>query len=185
VGGLGAVAWVLLATADLPAGVRGWLGVFVILATVHLGLCDVLSGTLRFAGYPVRRLFVDPLASRTLREFWSLRWNTAFVELNQVVFMPWLRAHLGRGAYAGAFVLSGLLHELAISLPVRAGFGLPTVYFALQALATGAEHRLRVRRWPAPLGRLWTWAWLLLPLPLLFHRAFRDALVLPLFGGSP
>jgi alginate O-acetyltransferase complex protein AlgI len=185
VGGLGMVAWVLLATADLPAGVRGWLGVFVILATVHLGLCDVLSGTLRFAGYPVCRLFVDPLASRTLREFWSLRWNTAFVEMNQVVFMPWLRAHLGRGAHVGAFVLSGLLHELAISLPVRAGFGLPTVYFALQAVATGVEHRLRVRQWPAPLGRLWTWTWLLLPLPLLFHRAFRDALVLPLFGGNP
>jgi hypothetical protein len=86
---------------------------------------------------------------------------------------------------AGAFVVSGLLHELAISLPVRAGFGLPTLYFAIHALATSLEPRLRVRRWPSLPARAWTWLLVLAPLPLLFHRAFRDALVLPLFGGSP
>jgi hypothetical protein len=55
----------------------------------------------------------------------------------------------------------------------------------MHAFATTVEGRLRVHRWPAALARLWTWAWLLIPLPLLFTRAFRDALVLPLFGGTP
>jgi alginate O-acetyltransferase complex protein AlgI len=179
--------WLLAATGDrLPPGLAGWLGVAVLLTTFHCGLSDVVSGGLRRAGYPVRRLFRDPLASRSLREFWSSRWNVAFVEMNQVVFLPWLRRHLGRAAHAAVFVLSGLLHELAISLPVRAGFGLPTAYFLLHAVATHVERRLGVARWPGWAGRLWTWALVVLPLPLLFHRAFRDAVVLPLFGlGGP
>jgi alginate O-acetyltransferase complex protein AlgI len=183
---LGAGCWVALAaTADrLPRGVVGWLGVFVILLTLHLGLSDVVSGGLRLAGYPVRRLFRGPLASRSLREFWSSRWNAAFVEMNQVFLMPVLRKRLGRWAYPAAFVVSGLLHEVAISLPVGRGFGGPTLYFAIHAGASLAEQRLGVRRWPVWLGRLWTWALVLLPLPLLFHTAFRDTLIVPLFGGA-
>jgi alginate O-acetyltransferase complex protein AlgI len=165
--------------------VVGWLGIAVILITFHLGLSDVVTGSLRWSGYPVRRLFADPLTSRSLGEFWTTRWNVAFVEMNQVVVVPFLRRFLGRYARAGAFVVSGLLHELAISLPVRAGFGLPTLYFAIHALATGLEPRLRVRRWPSLPARVWTWSLVLAPLPLLFHGPFRDALVLPLFGGSP
>jgi Membrane bound O-acyl transferase family len=186
VAALGATAWAGLLTTGqrLPPGLAGWLGVFVILLTFHCGLSDVVSGGLRRAGYPVRRLFCDPLASRSLREFWGSRWNTAFVEMNRVIVLPWLRPRLGRTAYPAAFLLSGLLHELAISLPVRTGFGLPTAYFALHAVATSVEHPLRVARWPRWLARLWTWALVLVPLPLLFHRAFRDALVLPLFNAG-
>jgi alginate O-acetyltransferase complex protein AlgI len=58
------------------------------------------------------------------------------------------------------------------------------LYFVLHATATGAEGRLRIARWRPWAARLWTWAWLLIPLPLLFHQAFRDALVLPLVGGT-
>jgi Membrane bound O-acyl transferase family len=181
----GALAWWLLAATGerLPRPLAGWLGVAVLLTTFHCGLSDVVSGGLRRAGYPVRRLFRDPLASRDLREFWSSRWNIAFVEMNQVVFLPWLRRHLGRAAHPAVFVLSGLLHELAISLPVGTGFGLPTAYFTMHAAATHVEQRLGVRRWPGWAARLWTWALIVGPLPLLFHRAFRDTVVLPLFGG--
>jgi Membrane bound O-acyl transferase family len=182
----GAGAWLLLAgsAARLSSELVGWLGVAVVLLTFHLGLSDVVSGGLRLAGYRVRRLFRDPLASRSLREFWSSRWNVAFVEMNQVVFLPWLQRYCGRWAPQAAFVLSGLLHELAISLPVRTGFGMPTAYFALHSVAVTIEQPLRVRHWPGWLARLWTWSLLVLPLPLLFHRAFRDAMVLPLFGAT-
>jgi len=182
----GVVSWVALSRCAhvLPPGVVGWLGIGVILTTLHLGLSDVVTGGLRLAGYPVRRLFADPLTSRSLGEFWTSRWNAAFVEMNQLIVVPFLRRFLGRYARAGAFVVSGLLHELAISLPVRAGFGLPTLYFAIHALAISLEPRLGVRRWPSLPARMWTWSLLLAPLPLLFHQAFRDALVLPLFGGS-
>jgi alginate O-acetyltransferase complex protein AlgI len=44
-----------------------------------------------------------------------------------------LQRRLGRGpALLGSFLVSGLLHEVAISLPVRAGWGLPKLYFLLQ-----------------------------------------------------
>lgn len=180
---VGVAAWIVVAGLPLNAAVTGWLGIAVVLTTFHLGLADVITGGLRARGHAVRRLFDDPLLSTSLRGFWSHRWNLAFVEMNQVVFLPWLRPFFGRHAIAAAFILSGLLHELAISVPVGAGYGLPTLYFCLHAAAVSLESRLHVARWPVHWARLWTWAWLIVPLPLLFHRAFRDALVLPLFGG--
>ena len=179
----GLAAGVALAAAapHLSRDAVGWLGIAVLLTTVHLGLSDVLSGWLG-RGYPVRRLFADPLASRSLREFWSLRWNTAYVEMNRIVFAPLARRWCGRHATTALFVLSGLLHEAAISLPVLRGFGGPTAYFLLQAAAVHLEPRIGLARWPRPLARLWTWCLVLAPLPLLFHAPFRDALVVPLFA---
>jgi alginate O-acetyltransferase complex protein AlgI len=181
---VGVACWVGLADAAemLPRKLVSWLGVFVVLLTLHLGLSDVVSGGLQRAGYPVRRLFRSPLASRSLREFWSSRWNLAFVEMNQTIVLPAIRPLLGRLAFPATFLISGLLHELAISLPVGRGFGLPTLYFLLHAVATTGEQRLGVHRWSGWLARSWTWTLVLVPLPLLFHTAFRDALVLPLFG---
>jgi alginate O-acetyltransferase complex protein AlgI len=86
-----------------------------------------------------------------------------------------LRARLGeRGAHLAAFVVSGVLHEVAISLPVRAGYGLPTLYFALQGLlAWHAGGRL-----PRVVGLLG----IVLPLPLVFHPWFVSGVLVPLLG---
>lgn len=145
-----------------------WPVLACILCIVHLGYSDVLSALVRWAGFPVRRLFDNPLAATSLRDFWSRRWNRPFVEMNQVLFVPLLSRGLGRRqAIMGAFLISGGLHELAISLPPGRGWGGPLIYFGLQAWGMG---RL-------PQGRLWTWLWLLGPLPLLFHEPFRVATV--------
>jgi alginate O-acetyltransferase complex protein AlgI len=181
---LGGVAMLLLAwwAPRLTDRDLSWTGIAALLLAVHLGYADVLSGCLRLAGVPVPRLFDDPLASRSLTEFWSRRWNLAFVEMDRLLFLPLLRPLGQLGARLGVFVVSGLLHELAISFPAGSGWGLPSCYFALQGVLVVAERRLHPQRWATPLGRLWTWAWLLIPLPLLFHAAFRAALVVPLFG---
>jgi alginate O-acetyltransferase complex protein AlgI len=76
-----------------------------------------------------------------------------------------------------SFLASGLLHELAISVPVRAGYGLPTAYFVLQGALVVLEKR--IRREP---GRLWTLFWLVAPLPMLFHAPFLRGIVWPLAG---
>ncbi|WP_390624122.1 hypothetical protein [Fodinicola feengrottensis] len=86
--------------------------------------------------------------------------------------------------YPAAFLLSGVLHELAISVPVNAWYGGPLAYFGLHAVLTTAESRLRIHRWPVALARLWTWLAILAPLPLLFHTPFREALVTPLFWSG-
>lgn len=181
---IGGLAMLALArwTPRLADGLLGWAGIGALLLTVHLGYADVLSGLLRHAGFPVRRLFDDPLASRSLTEFWSQRWNLAFVEMDRLLFVPLLRQLGPMGSLIGVFVVSGLLHELAIGFPAGAGWGLPSCYFLLHGvLVTLERHLLRPQRWPGVLARMWTWSWLLVPLPLLFHTPFRQALVVPLF----
>lgn len=90
-----------------------------------------------------------------------------------------VEARFGRSAgILAGFLFSGLAHEVAISLPVRAGYGLPLAYFALHGLLVLAEGRARGRS--AAVGRALTACALVLPLPLLFHRAFLNALVAPL-----
>jgi alginate O-acetyltransferase complex protein AlgI len=91
----------------------------------------------------------------------------------------------------GAFLASGLLHEIAISLPVGAGFGLPLSYFALHGALMLAERRLEESGRPLSrhkwLGRAWTLFWLVAPLPILFHRPFLEGVVWPLLeaGSRP
>jgi hypothetical protein len=155
---------------------------------LHFGVFNLLAGAWRRAGLDCRPLFRAPLTSKSLADFWARRWNLGFTEMTSLaVFRP-LRRRLGdRGAALAAFLFSGLMHELAISLPVRAGFGLPLLYFALHGIATLLERRMEAagllladRPW---LGRVWTLAWLILPLPLLFHPPFLRGCFWPLIGG--
>lgn len=88
--------------------------------------------------------------------------------------MPWLQRRFGiRGAVFGAFVVSGLLHELAISFPAGAGYGGPMAYFLIQGVGVILERKVRIR------SRFVTAGIILLPLPLLFHSAFRQAFIAP------
>lgn len=150
---------------------------------VHFGLFDLLAGLLRVFGADCPKLFRFPLRSLSLTEFWSRRWNVAFSEMTALAVYRPCRGILGpAGAKFAAFLFSGLLHELAISVPVKSGFGLPMVYFVLHALAMQLETTAVLRRllMYRPFARAWTAAWLLLPLPLLFHRAFCEEILLPL-----
>jgi alginate O-acetyltransferase complex protein AlgI len=168
----------LLATALLLPGLS---------LVLHFGLFNIVAGAWRRMGVDCRPLFQAPLRSTSLAEFWGRRWNLAFSEMTaRVVYRP-LVGRVGEGgATLGAFVFSGLLHELAISLPVHAGYGLPMLYFTLHGLLVLVEGRLAragmpVDR-PAWRGRLWTLAWLVLPLPILFHPPFLRGVVWPLIG---
>lgn len=154
---------------------------------VHFGLFDMLAAAWRRAGIPCGSLFREPLKSTNLSEFWSRRWNLAFTEMvGLVCYRPLARVSTRSTARFAGFLFSGVLHEIAISLPVKAGWGLPFLYFALQGLLVFLEGRLRrsghpVDRLPL-LGRIWTFTWLLLPLPLLFHVPFLRQVVWPLIG---
>jgi alginate O-acetyltransferase complex protein AlgI len=150
-------------------GIAAECAVFVASSlVVHFGAFALLGATLRKLGFPAERLFRAPWRARSLDEFWSRRWNLGFVEMTALSVQRPLRARIGEGpAIALSFLFSGVLHECAITLPLRADFGLPLAYFALQAAAVLVERRLGLR------SRLWTAAWLALPLPLLFPAGFR------------
>jgi hypothetical protein len=71
---------------------------------------------------------------------------------------------------------------------VQAGYGLPFLYFILHAIAMQIEHALAKRGHAVDAapgrGWLWTLAWLVIPLPILFHRPFLQGCVWPLIGPT-
>jgi len=152
------------------------------------GVCNLLAGAWRRRGVACDALFRAPPRAQSLSEFWSRRWNLAFSEMTVIAVYRPLVGRVGRGpAVMAGFALSGVLHELAFSVPVRAGFGLPLLYFLLQGGLVLLERRLAragrpLRGWA---GRAWAWFWLAAPLPLLFHRPFLAGVVWPLIGRAP
>jgi len=154
---------------------------------LHFGIFNLAAGAWRYAGVDVHALFRAPLLSRSLAEFWGRRWNLAFSEMTAIgVYRP-LSSLTGKpAALVAAFLFSGLLHELAISLPVLAGFGLPLLYFAIHGALMVGERGLERAGRPiyrrAWLGRAWTTFWLVAPLPILFHRPFLRGVVWPILG---
>lgn len=154
---------------------------------LHFGIFNVLAGLWRMGGVDVRPLFRAPLAAPSLANFWSRRWNLAFSEMTALGIYRPLTGSIGRkAATAAAFLASGLLHELAISVPVLAGFGLPLLYFALHGALVLAERSLEragraVGGWGA-WSHVWVLGWLALPAPILFHPPFLRGVVWPLIG---
>ena len=145
---------------------------------LHFGIIGVVTAFYRRQGWPVNEPFRNPLASRSLGEFWSKRWNVGFSEMISAVVHRPLRRHVGEpAALLASFLASGALHEIAISVPVGAGFGLPTLYFLLHGVLVGCE-----RKWPRIASRAWTLFWLIAPLPILFHPPFLRGIVWPLVG---
>lgn len=155
---------------------------------LHFGLFNLLAGFWRGLGMRCRTLFPHPLASKTLSEFWGRRWNLPFTEMIQRAIYRPLSGPIGRnGAALAGFIASGLLHELAISVPVQGGYGLPLAYFAVHGGLILIERRPGVKAWleSGARGRVWTIAWLALPAPVLFHPAFLEGIIWPLVGIPP
>jgi hypothetical protein len=147
--------WVAARTA-LPGHplLAGWLGMAGLIFILHFGTFHLLSLGWRTIGVNAMPVMRNPLRSASLTEFWGRRWNTAFHELAaRFTFRP-LRPLVGAtGALLLVFLVSGLIHELVISVPARGGYGLPTGYFLLQGLGVVAERTQLAR--VLGLGRGW------------------------------
>ncbi|MGZ3653100.1 MAG: wax synthase family protein [Bdellovibrionota bacterium] len=145
-----------------------YAGLFSLLLIVHLGLLEILADGLRLLGYTPQSLFDRPYLALTLRDFWSVRWNRAFVDMNKIFLLQPLRGLMPAPVLTfSIFAVSGLLHELGISYADGVSWGKPFTYFVLQGLGMELERRRR-------LPRLAVWLWILLPLPLLFTPAFTN-----------
>jgi hypothetical protein len=162
----------------------GWSGMAGLVLLLHCGLFHLLALAWRRAGRNVRPLMDSPLKSVSLMEFWSRRWNLAFRDFShRFVFLPAVRRWSARRAALAVFAFSGIAHDLVISVPARGGWGLPTLYFLLQAGGVSIQRsqlgrRLGLDRGSA--GRVGTALMLLLPLPLLFHRPFASEVIIPM-----
>ena len=147
--------WVVARTA-VPVNplLAGWVGMVGLIFVLHFGTFHLLSLAWRSIGVNAMPVMKNPLRSSSLAEFWGRRWNTAFHELAaRFTFRP-LRPIVGpASATLLVFLVSGLIHELVISMPAHGRYGLPTGYFVLQGLGVAGE-RTRVGR-RIGLGRAW------------------------------
>lgn len=159
----------------------GWHQVLLIFIPMslgfHFGALRVLKGGLRATGFPVRTLFPNPLKLQGFGDFWARRWNVGYSQMMQRVVGRPMTERLGAeaGNFA-AFLVSGLLHELAITLPVGAGYGLPTLFFAVQGTLVWAEKKFAWRAWWLP------WAAglsVVLFLGVLFPPTFQEEVLRP------
>lgn len=154
---------------------------------LHFGILNLSAAGWRALGVQAPELFRSPYKSNSLKEFWGRRWNLAFSEMTALIAYQPLREKIGiETAMVLSFLLSGLLHEIAISFPVQAGYGLPMLYFTIHALAMYLEKRSqflqRIIR-HRTLSHLWVMSVLIIPLPLLFHRTFIQDVLIPLRGA--
>jgi predicted DCC family thiol-disulfide oxidoreductase YuxK len=180
-----ALVWIGARTA-LPGHpmLAGWLAMTGVILTLHFGTFHLLSLAWRRAGVDAMPVMRNPLRSTSLADFWGRRWNTAFHELaTRFSFQP-LRSRVGASAAALlVFLLSGVIHELVISLPAQGGYGLPTGYFVVQGLGIAGERSPRGRR--LGLGRGWRgWLFTMLvaagPAYWLFHPPFVHRVIVPM-----
>src|SRR6202044_2556599 len=134
-------------------------------------------------GVKAEPIMSAPLRSTSLGEFWGRRWNLGFRQLShELIFRP-LHRRLGADA-AGflVFAVSGLIHELVISLPAGGGDALPTISFLLQGTGMSIEHSRFGKRLGLGQGVLgWCFMMVFLAAPVfwLFHPWFVLGVILP------
>jgi len=163
--------------------VAGWIGLFGIVLMLHFGTFDLLAHLWRRVGVAALPIMRAPTRAKSVADFWGRRWNVAFHELAQTfVFRPVRRRWGIAAAIIAVFVVSGVIHELVISLPARGGYGLPTLYFLLQAAAIFFERSTLGRRLGlASAWRGWAYTFAVTAVPAfwLFHPPFIHAVILP------
>jgi alginate O-acetyltransferase complex protein AlgI len=180
-----ALIWIVVPRIDeahwIARAVVGMLGVILLL---HFGLFRLLALGWQARHIAVRPLMDDPTRATSLTEFWGRRWNSGFHDLmHRYIFRPAARRFGVRAAMLLVFLASGLIHELVITVPAGGGYGLPTLYFLLQALGVEFERSNLGREWHLGQGAK-GWCFVLLvtagPVGLLFPPPFLHHIILPM-----
>lgn len=139
------------------------------LLTEAIGLAVQLTGAMM--GFHIPFLHQSPWLSKSLAHFWG-RWNRLFADwLREACFEPLSRKPIL--ALAVTFLVSGLLHEVLVNLPLlivygRNLLGSMLLYFLLQAAGILVERKwLRRLRW---VRRTFLWIVVLGPVPLVLNE---------------
>jgi predicted DCC family thiol-disulfide oxidoreductase YuxK len=185
----GAVVVWLLARLLFPACpiLAGWIGMVGVVFILHFGSFHLLSLFWQRRGIAATPVMQNPHLATSLAEFWGRRWNTAFNELAfRFAYRPLRQMTTPATAMLLVFGLSGLIHDLLISLPAGGGYGLPTLYFLIQGLGTITERSRFGRR--IGLGRgargwLFTLLATVAPVFWLFHPQFIRHVILPMLNA--
>ncbi|MDZ4819421.1 MAG: membrane bound O-acyl transferase family-domain-containing protein [Planctomycetota bacterium] len=186
--GIGLLCFVAQYSALTNPWLDGWIAMIGLVLTLHFGIFHLLSCGWRTIGVNAKPLMNWPILSTSVSEFWGQRWNTAFRDLTyRFLFRPLTKQCGPKYALLLAFLVSGLLHEAVITVPVASGYGGPTLFFLIQAIAMLFERSETGKRWlytgkrdgRSWRGWLFTAAVILLPAGLLFPRSFATEIILP------
>jgi Membrane bound O-acyl transferase family len=185
-GSLALGATLFWGVARLAAAVplaAGWIGLFGLIFVLHFGGFRLASIFWRTLGVDAVPLMRAPILAGSLGELWGRRWNTAFHVLARDLLVAPLRSRVGMpAAVLAAFLASGLVHDLVLSVPAGAGYGLPTAYFLLQGAGLLAERTRLGRRLGLGAGlrgRLFALAVAGVPAFGLFHPPFVVGVIVP------
>jgi hypothetical protein len=163
--------------------IRGWVGMVGLVLVLHFGLFQMVALWWQGFGVAAEPIMRSPLRSTSLGEFWGKRWNLGFRQLaHELIFRPTSR-ELGTGT-AGflVFAVSGVIHDLVISLPSRSGYGLPTLYFLVQGAGVTIERSRVGQSFGLARGvRGWSFMIVFLTAPVfwLFHPWFVVRVMVP------
>jgi len=188
--GIGAVMFWGLARSLPPHHLmlRGWIGMIGLVLLLHFGTFQIAALFWQNLGIDAEPIMAAPLRSQSLSELWGRRWNLGFRQLgHDLVFSP-LRRIVGiKGAGFLVFLVSGLIHDLVISVPAGGGYGRPTVYFVLQGLGVIVERSTLGRNTGLGSG-LCGWLFTLIvslgPIVLLFHPPFVQNVIIPFMKAT-
>jgi hypothetical protein len=169
--------------------VAGWVVMTGIVSILHFGVSHLLSLIWRSFGINARHIMDKPMLARSVSDFWGRRWNLAFRDLMHRFVLRPLAPMIGVAwATVAVFVVSGLIHDAVISLTANGGWGLPTLYFMLQAGAVFVERSSlgqRIGLGHGFVGWLFAFAVIALPAGLLFHAPFIEHVVDPMVRAIP
>jgi hypothetical protein len=183
--GLGAI--LLWAVARiLPPGqtlLRGWIGMLGLILLLHFGSFQILALFWQRFAVTATPIMSAPLRSGSLSEFWGKRWNLGFRQLSyDLIFAPLHRKLGATLTTLLVFVVSGLIHDLVISVPARGDYGFPTAYFTLQGVGVAFERSRSGERLGLGTGiRGWLFMVVVTAGPVfwLFHPPFVMHVIIP------
>lgn len=156
--------------------IQGWCGMIGLICLLHFGLFHLLASGYRKCGIAVQPIMQKPIKATTLADFWGQRWNRAFHDLAYPYVFKTVQKRWGLNmALVAVFLVSGIAHDLLISVPAGAGYGLPTCYFLLQAAGIFIQRQTGWKNW------FFTHAFTALPAVVLFHPPFVEKVMLPFF----
>jgi len=171
---------------SIPPGqplLRGWIGMLGLILLLHFGTFQIVALVWQSVGVKAERIMSAPLRSTSLGEFWGKRWNLGFRQLaHELIFRPLYRPVGANTAGFLVFGVSGVIHDLVISLPARGGYGLPTLYFLLQGVGVMVERSRFGKRLGLAQGVCgWCFVMVFVTVPVfgLFHPWFVTRVILP------
>ena len=175
VGGLCVVCGLLGVWLSFLFDVRNVVILFIAMSlSFHFGVLRLMTAFWRMQGFSVRVLFRNPLELRGFRDFWGKRWNLGYSQMMARAVKKPLIPLLGEKlSMFAVFVVSGLVHELAITVPVGAGYGWPTLFFMVHGVFCVLEKRDSV------LMAVLCWLMLIFGVPMLFGDKFVEEIILP------